>query len=377
MVTTQYPGVYVEEVTSGVRPIKGVTTSTAAFIGETEKGPVDRVFMVTSYSEFQKEYGNPLKARWLSYSVQQFFDNGGQRLYIARVTPQKEIMPDETDYQKAFSLLDVIQNVNIIAVPGMGSLAVVNFGADYCERRGDCFFIGDMDLSVDTPAKAEHFVGGLHTTSSYAAVYFPWLRVKNMNRTSLAPQFTPPSGAVAGLYARTDDTHGVWKPPAGKQATIKGAIELTATVSDSEQELLNPLGVNVIRVLPSREIVVWGARTLATQTRAEFRYVSVRRTAIFLKQSIAKGIQWAAFEPNDANLWRQLRLSIKIFMYTQFREGVFAGETEDQAFFIKCDQETTTQADIDQGIVNIQVGFAPLKPAEFIILTFRQRAGLT
>jgi len=379
MVTTSYPGVYVEEVSSGVRPIEGVSTSTTAFVGETEKGPLDRVFMLTSYAEFEAEYGKPLKAHWLSYAVQQFFDNGGTRLYIARVAPQKEIVPNEIDYQKAFALLDAIPDISIIAVPGMGSLGMVNFGADYCERRGDCFFIGDMDLSVDAPVKAEHFVGGLHTSSSHAAVYFPWLRLKNPNRTSLAPLFVPPSGAVAGLYARTDASRGVWKAPAGTQSNLKGAISLTATVSDQEQDLLKPLGVNVIRELPGKDIVVWGSRTLATKAtkkHAEFRYVPVRRTAIFLKESIAKGIQWAVFEPNDANLWQQLRLNIGFFMAAQFREGAFAGHKADQAYYVKCDQETTTQADIDRGIVNIRVGFAPLKPAEFIVLKFAQPTGL-
>lgn len=375
MVTTNYPGVYVEEVSSGVRPIEGVSTSTAAFVGETEKGPLDRALMVSRYSDFEAEYGKPLKARWLSYAVQQFFDNGGTRLYIARVAPQKEIVPNDADYQKAFALLDAVPDINIIAAPGRGSLAMVNFGADYCERRGDCIFIGDMDLSVDTPAKAEHFVGGLHTSSSHAAVYFPWLRLKSPTRTSLAPLFVPPSGGVAGLYARTDATRGVWKAPAGTQATIKGAIALTATVSDQEQSLLNPFGVNVIREMPGSGIVVWGSRTLATQTQADFRYVSVRRMAIYLKESIDKWIQWAVFEPNDANLWQQLRLNIGYFMAAQFREGAFAGQKADEAYFVKCDQETTTQADIEHGIVNVQVGFAPLKPAEFIVLSFTQRAG--
>ncbi|MDC4202828.1 MAG: phage tail sheath subtilisin-like domain-containing protein [Candidatus Manganitrophus sp.] len=177
------------------------------------------------------------------------------------------------------------------------------------------------------------------------------------------------------MYARIDAKRGVWKAPAGTEANIGGAVGLTKEITDAEQDTLNPIGVNVIRVFPASGIVIWGARTVATQADPEYRYVPVRRTAIFIEQSIYNGIQWAVFEPNDEDLWASLRLNIGAFMMTLFRAGAFQGATPSQAFFVKADSQTTTQADIDAGVVNVMVGFAPLKPAEFVVIKISQKAG--
>jgi phage tail sheath protein FI len=281
--------------------------------------------------------------------------------------------PLDQDYLNGLTLLDVVRDVNIVAIPGIGSQNVVAQGTNYCTQRGDCFFVGDMALSDDTKEEAIAFVNGLTVKSSYGAVYYPWLQISDPAGLSATPVPVPPSGFVIGLYARTDGNRGVWKAPAGTAANVGGALGLVADTTDAAQDVLNPIGVNVIRSFPASGIVIWGARTLATRSDPEYRYVPVRRTAIFLEQSIYNGIQWAVFEPNDETLWASLRLNVSAFMMQQFRAGAFQGATATDAFFVKVDATTTTQADIDAGVVNILVGFAPLKPAEFVVLMLTQK----
>jgi hypothetical protein len=283
--------------------------------------------------------------------------------------------PQQPDYETSFNLLNPVRDVNLIAVPGIGTAVMVSFGANYCEQRMDCFFIGDMSVIDDTKEEAQTFVTNVTKKSSYAAVYFPWLKATDPTGLSSDPIALPPSGYVAGMYAKIDAKRGVWKAPAGTEANLGGAVGLMKNITDTEQDTLNPIGVDVIRSFPASGIVIWGARTLATQSNPEYRYVPVRRTAIYLEQSIYNGIQYAVFEPNDEDLWSSLRLNINAFMLLQFRNSAFQGRTPNDAFFVKCDNQTTTQADIDAGIVNILVGFAPLKPAEFVILKLTQKAG--
>lgn len=283
--------------------------------------------------------------------------------------------PGNQDYIKGLTPLDVIRDVNIICIPGIGSKAVVDAGSNYCRQRMDCFFIGDVNRTDDTVKEARDFVNGLTVKSSYGAIYYPWLKMTDPTSKSPQPIAVPPSGYLAGMYARIDAKRGVWKAPAGTEANIGGAVALVTNTTDVQQDFLNPIGVNVIRSFPASGLVIWGARTLATRSDPEYRYIPVRRTAIFLEQSIYNGIQWAVFEPNDEDLWASLRLNIGAFMMLQFRAGAFQGKTPNGAFFVKCDADTTTQADIDAGIVNILVGFAPLKPAEFVVLKLSQKAG--
>lgn len=277
------------------------------------------------------------------------------------------------DFIKGLTALDVIRDVNILSIPGNYDKAVVDAGTNYCAQRMDCFFIGDPDPLDDKVEEARDFVNSLTVKASYGAVYYPWLKSVDPTGASPAPIIVPPSGFVAGMYARIDARRGVWKAPAGTEANLGGAIGLIADTTDAQQDFLNPIGVNVIRSFPASGIVIWGARTLATRSDPEYRYVPVRRTAIYLEQSIYNGIQWAVFEPNDEPLWSSLRLNIGAFMMLQFRAGAFQGKTPNDAFFVQCDDKTTTQADIDAGIVNIRVGFAPLKPAEFVVLKLSQK----
>jgi phage tail sheath protein FI len=184
------------------------------------------------------------------------------------------------------------------------------------------------------------------------------------------------SGTLAGVYARTDSARGVWKAPAGTEATLRGA-SIPTKLTDLENGALNPLGVNVLRTFPIYGNICWGARTLdgADQKASEWKYIPVRRTALYIEESLYQGLKWVVFEPNDEPLWAQIRLNVGAFMHNLFRQGAFQGTTPREAYFVKCDRDTTTQNDIDRGIVNIVVGFAPLKPAEFVVIKIQQMAG--
>jgi hypothetical protein len=213
-------------------------------------------------------------------------------------------------------------------------------------------------------------------SSRNAALYFPRMRQPNPLRENRIEEFAP-SGAVAGIFARTDTQRGVWKAPAGIEASLNGVPQLEVNLTDAENGDLNPLGINCLRSFPVVGRVVWGSRTLrgADQLADEWKYVPVRRTALFIEESLYRGTQWVVFEPNDEPLWAQIRLNVGAFMQGLFRQGAFQGSTPREAYFVKCDKETTTQNDINLGIVNIVVGFAPLKPAEFVIIKLQQIAG--
>jgi phage tail sheath protein FI len=282
---------------------------------------------------------------------------------------------------------DQVTDVNILAIPGQGNDLIVSGGMAYCRNRvlQDAFFVGDVGLlgtanarqpgavpDRNDKADARDFVRALSTPNDYGAVYYPWIRVSDPIGRGRNPTIAlPPSGFMSGVYARIDNARGVFKAPAGTETGLAGALGLLADIQDADQDSLNPIGLNVLRRFPVYGAVAWGARTLATDPA--WRYVPVRRMAIFLRASIYRGIQWAVFEPNDEPLWAELRLNIRAFMLTQFRAGAFQGSTPADAFLVKCDSSTTTQQDIDNGVVNILVAFAPLKPAEFVVLKLSQK----
>lgn len=286
-------------------------------------------------------------------------------------------------------LLDKLTDISILVIPGWSNMSdavartFIASGTDYCDKvrpaqarpLRDLFFVTNPPASVNTPVMAKDFAMNQISKSAggYAALYYPWLEVNDPIGTSSPTLPIPPAGPIAGLYASIDGRRGVWKAPAGTEAGLANVVKLTDKVSDVKQDLLNPHGVNAIRRMPGAGIVSWGARTL--HTNPEWKYVPVRRMAIMIEVSIYEGIQWAVFEPNDAPLWSMLRLNINAFMTNLFRSGAFQGSTPSAAFFVKCDNETTTQVDIDLGKVNVLVGFAPLKPAEFVIVKISQKAG--
>lgn len=209
-----------------------------------------------------------------------------------------------------------------------------------------------------------------------ATVFFPRVRIPDPLQENRLETFAP-AGAVAGVFARTDTQRGVWKAPAGQDASLVGVREFAYSLTDGEIGQLNPLGVNCLRPLPAAGPVVWGARTMVGADRLanQWKYTPIRRLALFIEESLYRGTQWVIFEPNDEPLWSQIRLNVGAFMNNLFRQGAFQGSKARDAYFVKCDQETTTQNDIDRGIVNLLVGFAPLKPAEFLVIKISQMAG--
>jgi len=220
--------------------------------------------------------------------------------------------------------------------------------------------------------KASH----LTVNDANGAAFFPRLKLTDPLNNFQMRTFAP-SGVVAGLFARIDSGRGVWKAPAGTEASLNGVQGLEFVLSDAEHGVLNPLGLNCFRFFPVYGNVLWGSRTLqgADAMTSQWKYIPVKRTALYIEESLYRGTQWVVFEPNDEPLWAAIRLNIGTFMQDLFRKGAFQGQTPDEAYLVKCDKETTTQNDINQGIVNILVGFAPLKPAEFVIIQIQQLAG--
>ena len=511
-VTTTYPGVYIEEIPSGVRTITGVATSITAFVGRAKRGPVDEAKVITSYADYERKYGGLDLNSAMSFAVQDFYRNGGSIAVIVRLFNSgsatgiatlsadnidlEAISPGawgnhlevtvshndaatvdvaarqglavtdlfnvtikdlETDFQEDHlnvsavegprQIDKVLKNSSSLAVvpesftlpatrpadgvytvqtadqasngavlgvndyigPGKAGAkeglyaleqtdlfnllclppdwdtlantsypgALLSTAVAYCEEKRRAMLLVDPPSNwTDTDAAYTGITAGVGTNSKNAAIFFPRIKQPNPLRDNQLEDFVP-CGAVAGLFARTDTQRGVWKAPAGLEATLRGVPELVVKLTDEENGRLNPLGVNCLRTFPIIGRVVWGARTLrgADLLADEYKYIPVRRLALYIEESLFRGTQWVVFEPNDEPLWAQIRLNVGAFMHNLFRQGAFQGTTPRQAYFVKCDRETTTQNDIDRGIVNIVVGFAPLKPAEFVIIKLQQIAG--
>ena len=270
-------------------------------------------------------------------------------------------------YKAATETLDV--DVNLISA-----------AAAYCEQRRAMLLVDSPKNWKDKTTAVEKVKDAttdhIGTRSRNAALFFPRLRQPNPLRDNQMETFVP-CGVVAGVFARTDTQRGVWKAPAGLDASLVGVPALEVNLTAAENGELNPLGVNCLRAFPIVGRVVWGSRTLrgADQMADEYKYIPVRRLALFIEESLYRGTKWVVFEPNDEPLWAQIRLNVGAFMHNLFRQGAFQGTTPREAYFVKCDKESTTQNDINLGIVNIIVGFAPLKPAEFVIVKLQQMAG--
>lgn len=279
--------------------------------------------------------------------------------------------------------LEDVDLVNILCIPRAADLPdAANTRAVYGEattyiagRRG--FLLIDIPEATSTLDGMQAWLAQNDTLrNKNAAVYFPRTfapdPVNNNRLRSIAA-----SGTIAGLYARTDATRGVWKAPAGTDARLQNVQSLAYLLTDLQNGVLNPLGANCLRTFPVYGTLCWGARTLdgADQLASEWKYIPIVRLALFIEESLFRGTQWVVFEPNDEPLWAQIRLNVGVFMNNLFRQGAFQGQTPRDAYFVRCDRETTTQADRDLGIVNIEVGFAPLKPAEFVVITIQQIAG--
>lgn len=488
-VAVSYPGVYIEEIPSGVRTIAGVATSIGLFIGWAPKGATDNAVRITNFSDYEREYGGLDTRSFLGYAVRQFFENGGADAYVIRLSAEEserasiEINDNlriiasspgawantvgvriarRTDNEQRFRLdvvnadnailesfanlsmtvtdprfpenvinersrlitvegsnadeaptdtesptflsggvdgpvldpgtnafhtaleknlgegtvTDRIDLFNIVCVPGETNPGMLSKLQNLClENRA--FLLVDSPVDATVANMRENGLEGLTESNAiHSAVFYPWVRQTDPLMAGAIRSF-PPCGFVAGVFARTDASRGVWKAPAGIDATINGAAGLLVNLSDQENGQLNLLGINCLRILPVYGKVVWGSRTLHGQNDrgSEWKYIPVRRVASFIEESLFRGTQWVVFEPNDEPLWAQIRLNIGAFMHSLFRQGAFQGTTPRQAYFVKCDSETTTQNDINLGIVNIIVGFAPLKPAEFVIIKIQQMTG--
>jgi phage tail sheath protein FI len=519
-----YPGVYIEELPSTVRTITGVPTSITAFVGRAWKGPVDDPVQVNSYADFERIFGGLWRESALSYSVQQFFSNGGSQALIVRVVNRTDaaaakavtakftvaagtkleaanpgtwgnnlvlsvdggVSPDlpadagrfnltvfddpdrKEDARKAGGsgaretflnvsvtpaspryLVRVLSeqsklvrvednlaaNVGAAAPVANASITSATAGRDggalasndvkgaagaktgiYALNKADLFNLlclpplalaTDQEdaiwndaatlckerramLLVDAPrgwdvgtAKTNVAAApfGNLAARSYAAIYYPRLRLADPLAENRLEEFAP-SGAVAGVISRTDAERGVWKAPAGTEAALGGVFGFavagtSANLNDAENGQLNPVGLNCLRSLPGIGPVVWGARTMDGRDilASQWKYLPVRRLALYIEESLFRGTQWVVFEPNDEPLWAQIRLNLGAFMQGLFRQGAFQGATPRDAYLVKCDSETTTQDDINRGVVNILIGFAPLKPAEFVVIKIQQLAG--
>ncbi|HEX6202078.1 MAG TPA: phage tail sheath C-terminal domain-containing protein, partial [Thermoanaerobaculia bacterium] len=258
------------------------------------------------------------------------------------------------------------------------AVAVMTAAIHYATRRRALFLV-DPPNHVDDPQGIKGWLdanNGLRQPN--AALYYPEVEIPDP-LDGFRLRRVAPSGTIAGLCARTDGNRGVWKAPAGTEAKLTNVQRLAYRLTDAENGLLNPLAINALRNFPVTGRVAWGARTLvgADDTPSDWKYVPVRRLALFLEESLFRGTQWVVFEPNDEPLWAQIRLNVGAFLQSLFLQGAFQGTTPRQAYLVKCDRETTTQDDVNRGIVNILVGFAPLKPAEFVIIRIQQLAGQT
>ncbi len=366
------PGIATPEKLGGVPPIAAVSTSLTALIGFSQSGPLQTATPIASFAHYQSQFG-PLDANSdLGFAAHQFFSNGGGSLYIVRAgTSGGRLTPQLA--QAALRALDDLPSLNLLCLPGVKDTSILAAATAYCEKRR-AFFIIDADASATTAEQLTNLMNGSTLPrSASAAVYGPWLEISDPLGPGL--RTVAPSGAVAAIYARTDANSGVWKAPAGPGAVLLGVVSLAATFDESQALALNQMNLNLLRAFPGQGILIWGARTLvpsAAATPSPYEYVSVRRLALFLEESISRGTGWAAFEANAPALWTKITMSAVAFLQALYLQGAFQGSTPVEAYFVKCDATTMTQSDIDRGVVNILVGFAPLRPAEFVILQIQQ-----
>ncbi|MEU9154416.1 phage tail sheath subtilisin-like domain-containing protein [Streptomyces sp. NPDC048417] len=275
-----------------------------------------------------------------------------------------------------------VADVNLLSLPELASydktedaLTVVSAAQRLCAERR-IFLLVDAPATWVSVDSARAGISAFDAVrGNHAGLYFPHIQLTDPLTGRL--RAFPPSGAVAGVIARTDSERGVWKAPAGTEAQLVGVHSLTVDLTDRETGLLNPLGVNCLRTFPVTGPLVWGARTLEGSDALDsaWKYVPVRRLALHVEESLQRGLQWVVFEPNDENLWQQIRLSASSYLHTLFRQGAFQGSTPREAYFVKCDSETTTADDVANGVVNVLVGIAPVRPAEFVVVRIQQTSG--
>lgn len=361
------PGVYIEEVPGRSKPIEGVPTSTTAFVGEAAAGPVREPVQVASFTQFQSTFGGLVPKAELGYAVRQFFQNGGTDARIVRVD-------DDGQVPGALVALNRMAPLGLLCLPGYVKRETLTAALAYCDRWR-------VFLVVDAPGNnapaARELAGILRMTgSANGAVYFPRLSVADPLANN-APRSSPPSGAVAGVIARTDATRGVWNAPAGTPAHVTSTLGVEAVVDDALAASLQTAGVNPIRSIPGSGIVIWGARTISTDER--WQHLPARRLLLYIETSLERGLQWAVSEPNTRRLWNLLAVSVTSFLARLRFMGALRGVTSDDAFFVKHGRDAMTPADVRAGRAILLVGFAPIMPSDFVVLRIvvvtRRRGG--
>lgn len=391
------PGVRVEE-NGQPYSIQGLPTFTAGFVGPTHSGSLLlRSAPLTSLADFEQTYGGPQLMQFedssptpnfMWHAARAFFENGGTRLYVSRVfspgarSNSDGLRPTAADYtgaldqatnrKTALMAFEEVDEISIIAAPGVtfgcsdnfeDTRSILNLMIAHAERMR--YRIAVLDSGNDQSLDAVQAFRA-NFNSRNAALYYPWVTVHD---TSTGASLNlPPSGFITGIYARTDVTQGVFKSPANE--VIKLAIGLETTLDDTQQSILNPLGINTLRFFPGRGYLVWGARIITTDP--EWKYVAIRRYLLYLEHSIDNGTQWVVFEPNSEQLWADVRRTISNFLSNEWRSGGLIGSKPDEAYFVKCDRSTMTQSDIDNGRLIVLIGVAPLRPAEFVIFRIGQ-----
>ena len=350
-----------------------------------------------NWTQFMDEFvGKDSQSTPLSHAVFGFFQNRGTRCYVVNVG-QGQPVSGGGKQKSGLDLLEQIDEIAIVAAPGFVDAGSYDALLSHCEKLNDRVAILDSPetvVAIDSLTKVATQDAGAgagtagaggdaagpaslrprQSDSGGGAFYFPWLTVRDPLSATNVLVNVPPSGHIAGIWARNDATRGVQKAPANE--LVRGALNVTYRVTRQEQEELNPAGVNCIRFFPNEGIRVWGARTLAASS-SEWRYLNVRRLFNMIEESIANSTRWIVFEPNDFTLWKSIRRDISAFLTHLWRDGALMGRTAEEAFFVKCDEETNTQDDIDSGRVVTLIGIAPVKPAEFIIFRISQYQGGT
>lgn len=391
------PGVYVQEVPSGARAIGQVNSSIAGFVGVAPdaRARLDQTVVLDNWTQFVDIFvGTATVGTPLSNAVYGFFNNGGGRCYVVNIGTGGSLLGTAAK-PTGLRNLEKIDDISIVAAPGYADADSYAALIEHCEHplRQDRVAILDAveDYGPDVSALTRVATSGLPSKSTasdgddtqlslgppqspggYAAIYVPWLVV--VDPVSGVRVTQPPSGHIAGVWARVDASRGVHKAPANEP--IQGALDLRQRISRGEQEVLNPAGVNCIRYFPGEGIRVWGARTKAPEA-SEYRYVPVRRLTNMIKESIEEGTRWAVFEPNKDELWRSLRRDIGNFLTNVWHDGALFGTTPQQAFFVKCDAETNPPEVRDAGRLVTIIGLAPVKPAEFIVFKLMQSVDTT
>ncbi|MBX3469506.1 MAG: phage tail sheath family protein [Planctomycetes bacterium] len=405
------PGVYVEEVDRGSKPIEAVGTNTVGFLGTCSKGPVNKSIFIGNWTQFVNTFGDFRDSQYLAHAVYGFFNNGGTRCFVTNVgehpagadrvgaeeapaaakagekkeegkaAPAPKAAKDPKEVQKILTGMFIgedkgpgartglktfedVDEISLVVAPGQVDPAIQDAVLTHCELKKNRFAVLDSPETID--------MGGIDKIpkprdSKYGAYYFPWIEVYDPERGNI---FVPPSGHMVGIYARSDNERGVHKAPANE--IVRGALGLKYNISRSEQDILNPKGINCIRDFSrrGRGIRVWGARTISSD--ASWRYINVRRLFIMVEESIDIGMQWAVFEPNDHRLWKKITRDVSAFLYRIWRSGALFGQTPEQAFYVKCDAETNPVETIDAGQVITEIGICPVKPAEFVIFRIGQ-----